>query len=79
MKERLRDQDNITFIIPRDPVYVYDVSNVRNIIAHGEEMSKKSLPHVVMEYGDTNMYNVVKYGHLHFTHIKETSDKGMML
>lgn len=79
MKERLRDQDNITFIIPRDPVYVYDVSNVRNIIAHGEEMSRKSLPHVVMEYGDTNMYNVVKYGHLHFTHIKETSDKGMML
>lgn len=79
-KERLREQENVTFVIPRDAVYVYDIDNkIRNIIAHWEEMSRKSLPHVVMEYWDTWMYNVVKYGHLHFTHIKETSDKWLMV
>lgn len=80
IKDRLRDQDNITFVIPRDSVYVYDIDGkIRNIIAHGEEMSKKSLPHIVMEFWDTNMYNIVKYGHLHYTHLKETSDKWLIL
>lgn len=79
IKERLRDQDNITMVIPRDAIYVYSVGKILNIIAHGDEIARKSLPHVIVEYGDTNMYNVVKYGHLHYTHLKETSEKGLML
>lgn len=79
IKERLREQENITMIIPRDAIYVYAVGKILNIIAHGDEIARKSLPHVIVEYGDTSMYNVVKYGHLHYTHLKETSEKGLML
>jgi hypothetical protein len=59
--ERLRDQKNIEFIIPRDAIYVYDCGNLRNIIAHGDEISRKSLAQIIIEYGDTGKYNIIKY------------------
>ncbi len=79
IKERLRDQKNISMVIPREPVYVYYVWKLCNILAHGEEISRKTLPHIIIEFWDTSLYNVVKHWHLHFTHLKETSDKGLML
>ena len=79
VQDRLRDQKNIEFIIPRDAIYVYDCWNLRNIIAHGDEIAKKSLAQIIIEYWDTGKYNVIKYGHLHYTHLKETSDKWLIL
>ena len=65
--------------MPREAIYTYSVDKILNIIAHGDEISRKDLSHIIVEYGDLAMYNLVKYWHLHFLHMKEANDKGMMI